>query len=65
MTGDAQAAFDFEESTRREIADVVAAVAGGSEPLVRPEQALAVQAVVDALYRSAELGREVEVERAW
>jgi predicted dehydrogenase len=45
-----------------EIADAVAAVREGRSPLVRADEALTVQAVVDALYRSAELGREVSVE---
>jgi predicted dehydrogenase len=54
--------FDFPASTQEEIRDVVAAIREEREPLVRAEQALAVQAVVDALYRSAELGKEVEVE---
>ncbi len=63
VTGDAPALFDFEASTRLEVRDVVAAVREGRAPLVRPEQALAVQAAVDALYRSARLGHEVEVER--
>jgi predicted dehydrogenase len=53
---------DFPSSVARELADVVAAVRGEREPVVTLEQALAVQAVTDALYRSAELGREVEVE---
>jgi predicted dehydrogenase len=34
----------------------------GGEPVVRPEQAVQVQAVLDAIYRSAQEGREVEVE---
>jgi predicted dehydrogenase len=40
----------------------VDALREGREPLVRPQQALVVQAVSDALYRSAESGREVAVE---
>jgi predicted dehydrogenase len=44
-----------------ELADVVAAVRDGREPLVFDREALRVQAIVDALYRSAELGHEVAV----
>jgi predicted dehydrogenase len=49
-------------SIEEEIADVVAAVREGREPLVRAEEALTVQALVDALYRSAETGREALVD---
>jgi predicted dehydrogenase len=59
VTGD----LDFSDSTRRELADVVAAIRDGRPPLVTAEQALEVQAVVDALYRSAAEGREVAVAR--
>jgi predicted dehydrogenase len=45
-----------------EIADVVLAVREGREPMVTARQALTVQATIDALYRSAEAGREVAVE---
>jgi predicted dehydrogenase len=45
-----------------EIADIAAAVRDERQPLVRPEEALTVQAVIDAFYRSAALGREVSVE---
>ncbi|MGI8483235.1 MAG: Gfo/Idh/MocA family protein [Thermomicrobiales bacterium] len=53
---------DWGPSVAAEIADVVAAVRGKRAPLVKIEEALKVQAIVDALYRSAELQREVEVE---
>ncbi len=59
ITGD----LDFPESIERELADVVAAIRDGRSPLVTAEQALEVQAVVDALYRSAAEGREVSVEQ--
>lgn len=53
---------DWGPSVVAEIADVVAAVRGGGAPLVKIEEALTVQAIVDALYRSADLQREVAVE---
>ena len=37
------------------------AIREGREPLVRAREALVVQAITDALYRSAEAGREVDV----
>jgi predicted dehydrogenase len=52
----------WKESIDAEVADVVAAVREGRPPLVRVEQALTVQAVIDALYRSAELRQEVAVD---
>jgi predicted dehydrogenase len=45
-----------------EIADVVAAARDGRAPMVTARQALTVQATIDAVYRSAEAGREVAVE---
>lgn len=53
--------LDERPSIRREIADVVEAFRSGRPPLVTMEQALEVQAVVDALYRSAAAGAEVAV----
>jgi len=52
---------DWGASVVSEIADLVNAIRTGSTPTVRFEQAMTVQAIVDACYRSAELGREVEV----
>jgi len=52
----------WKESMEFEVADVVAAVRDGRSPLVRVEEGLIVQAVIDATYRSAELNREVEIE---
>jgi predicted dehydrogenase len=52
---------DFPASVEREIADVVTALRDGRKPLVSAVQALRVQRLVDALYRSAAAGREVEV----
>jgi predicted dehydrogenase len=62
VTGGRPSEFDFRASTQAEIADFVNAVREERYPLVRAEEALLVQSVVDALYRSAALGREVEVE---
>jgi predicted dehydrogenase len=56
-------AVDFPLSVGREIADVVGAVRESRPPVVRPEEALIVQAITDAVYRSAETGVEVQVER--
>jgi predicted dehydrogenase len=61
LTGGASGEFDFPESVKRELADVVSAVRDGRAPTVTAAQALEVQAVVDALYRSAADGREVAV----
>jgi predicted dehydrogenase len=49
-------------SVAAEIDDVVAAVRDGRAPLVRAEEALRVQRLVDALYLSATTGREVRLE---
>jgi predicted dehydrogenase len=62
VTGAKPNEFDFRTSTQAEIADIVNAINEQRYPLVRAEEALLVQSVVDALYRSAALGREVEVE---
>lgn len=51
----------FPPSVAALIADVVGAVRDGRPPLVTGDQALVVQRVVDAIYASAERGREVEV----
>jgi predicted dehydrogenase len=58
---DAAGEFEFEASVRRELEDMVGAVRDRRPALATAEQALDVQAVVDALYRSAKIGREVEV----
>ncbi len=50
-----------EHVVARELASVVDALRHGREPLVRIEEAVTVQAIVDALYRSAESGHEVAV----
>jgi predicted dehydrogenase len=61
VTGDARGGMDFPPSVARELADVVSAIRDGREPLVRAREALVVQSITDALYRSAEVGHEVEV----
>lgn len=48
-------------SLTAELDEFVEAVRGGATPSATGEQALVVQCVVDALYKSAELGREVDV----
>lgn len=53
---------DFPASVERALRDVVGAMRDGREPLVKAEEALVVQTLVDALYRSADQGREVAVE---
>ncbi len=55
--------LDYERSWALELQDLVAAVRTGEVPdrLATAHQALAVQAVTDALYRSAREGREVPV----
>src|SRR5262249_6373019 len=49
------------QSVSDQIADVVAAVRESREPLVKIHEALMVQRLIDALYHSAELEREVEL----
>ena len=58
---DEPADTDFPMSVQRELDDVVAALRDGRAPLVTGEQALKVQLLVDALYRSAQERREVPV----
>jgi predicted dehydrogenase len=61
VTGDARGGMDFPPSVARELADVVSAIREGREPVVRAREALVVQSITDALYRSAEVGHEVDV----
>jgi predicted dehydrogenase len=61
VTGGAAGDLDFPDSVRKQLCDVVRALREGRPPLVTAEQALDVQAVVDALYRSAAESREVAV----
>jgi predicted dehydrogenase len=53
--------LDWKQSISEEIADVVAAVRENREPLIKAREAVIVQATIDALYASAEQGREVPV----
>lgn len=46
----------------REVVHFLAVVRGEAEPLVKEEETMNVQRILDATYRSAEEGREVEVE---
>jgi predicted dehydrogenase len=58
---DAEGGTDFPSSVGEELQDFVDAIRGGRAPAVLAEQALIVQYLVDALYESAELDREVAV----
>jgi predicted dehydrogenase len=53
---------DWDLSVRSEIEAVVRSVLDGTAPIVRLEDALTVQAIIDACYRSTETGRQVEVQ---
>jgi predicted dehydrogenase len=53
---------DWDESVRDEVAAVVDSISRGTAPIVRLEEALVVQALIDACYRSVEAGSEVVVE---
>ena len=53
---------EFPSSVRRELENVVRAIAAGEPLVVRPEEALVTQAITDAVYRSAREGAEVPVE---
>jgi len=44
------------------VANFVRAVQGKEAPLCTPEQAVAVQTIIEGIYRSAELGRSVDLE---
>lgn len=63
LTGGKPAGFDWLGSTGEEIRAFITAIRNGREPLITAHQALTVQVIVDALYKSAELKREVDVER--
>jgi predicted dehydrogenase len=62
LTGEERGGMAFPPSVARELADVVQAIRTGGEPTVRAREALTIQCITDALYRSAELGHEVGVE---
>jgi predicted dehydrogenase len=57
-------ALDFPISVGRGLADFVAAITESRAPVVLAQQALVVQAVTDAIYRSAKEGIEVQVPDA-
>jgi predicted dehydrogenase len=54
---------DWDTSVRAEVAAVVESIRDRSAPIVALEEALTVQAIIDACYRSTATGREVEVAR--
>ncbi len=62
LWSDAEGGTDFPSSVADELLDFVEAIRAGRDPAVLPEQALVVQCLVDALYESVALGREVVVE---
>jgi predicted dehydrogenase len=49
-------------SYEREIAHWLKVLSGDAEPIVKPEETMNVQRILDAAYRSAEEGREIIVE---
>ena len=51
---------DWTASYTREISHWLKVVRGEAQPMVKPEETLNVQRIIDAAYRSAEEGREVE-----
>ena len=59
VTDATHAETDWDASITRGVQSVVAAVRDGSPPLVTPTEMLDVQRLIDALYASAELRREV------
>jgi predicted dehydrogenase len=61
LPADVRSDVAFPPSVAALIADVVAAIRDSRAPLVTGEQAQTVQRIVDAIYRSAEEGREVDV----
>jgi predicted dehydrogenase len=54
--------WDIPRAMNAEIAEVCAAVREGREPVVRSEEALVLEQIRDAIYRSAEAGAEVTVK---
>jgi predicted dehydrogenase len=39
----------------------IACIKGEAEPLIKPEESLNVQRIIDGLYRSAETGKAVDI----
>lgn len=62
VTGGRTAELDFPGSTARLLRELVQTLRADGEPAIAGEQGVVVQALVDALYRSADAGREVAVE---
>ena len=60
MTVDERLTVRPASSYEREIAHWLQVIAGTAEPLVRPEETMNVQRIINAAYRSAAEGREVE-----
>jgi predicted dehydrogenase len=56
------AEIDEVDSYREEILHFLACVQGKEKVLVRPEESLQVMQLIDALYRSAETGREIKIK---
>jgi len=54
--------MNFPQSVKRIVRDFVESVRSGTPPAVTVDQALEVQLCVDALYKSALLGREVDLD---
>jgi predicted dehydrogenase len=59
VTDETHADTDWDASIKRGVQSVVAAVRGGTPPLVTTSEMLTVQRLIDALYASVELRREV------
>jgi predicted dehydrogenase len=53
---------DWTASYNREISHWLKVIRGDEQPLVKPEETLNVQRIIDAAYKSAEEGREITVE---
>jgi predicted dehydrogenase len=62
VTPDPVPGASWSDSIGVELADVVGAIREGRQPDVTAEQALTVQRIVDAIYRSAATGREVRFD---
>jgi predicted dehydrogenase len=62
LTAAGDADTDWITSVHRGVGEVVAALRRGEAPPTPADHGLAIQAITDAVYRSAELGREVELD---
>jgi predicted dehydrogenase len=63
VTPETEADNDWDASVARGVTSVVDAVRAGTPPLVTPEEMLSIQRLIDAVYASAEQGREVVMPR--